>query len=263
MISVTILTKNSSRYLEEVLSALTSFDEVLIYDNGSQDNTLEIAQKFSNVVIKTGPFYGFGETHNRVSAMAKNDWILSLDSDEVLTEGLIREIHNLKLKNGVVYAIPRHNEYQKRWVKGCGWYPDSPKRLYNRQDTRFSTHQVHESIESKNMEVVTLKSYYRHYSYDSINEFIAKMQHYSDLFAKERAGKVPSSPGKAFLHGFFAFFKSYFLKRGFLDGYDGYLISCYNGHTAFYKYMKLYEANLKFKRDEVKADGVLKKTEAP
>lgn len=258
-LSVTILTKNSSRYLNEVLESLTCFDEVLIYDNGSKDNTLEIASRFPNVVIQTGPFLGFGETHNLVSSMAKNDWILSLDSDEVLTEGLLREIKNLKLERGTVYAIPRHNEYQKRWVKGCGWHPDSPKRIYNRKDTQFSTSKVHESIISKNMKVIELKSYFRHYSYDSINEFIQKMQHYSDLFAEDKAGKVSSSPCKAALHGFWTFFKSYILKRGFLDGYDGYLISSYNAHTAFYKYMKLYERNLKLQPSQEACDVRKKK----
>lgn len=246
-LSVTILTKNSERYLEEVLTPLKDFEEVLIYDNGSNDKTIEIASRFPNVRIEKGPFFGFGETHNRVSEMAKNDWILSLDSDEVLTQELIKEIKSLPLERGTVYAIPRHNEYRRKWIKGCGWHPDSPKRIYNRKDTRFSTHKVHESILTEGLKEKTLKNYFHHFTYDGVHECIAKMQHYSDLFAQDRAGKVSSSPLKAIGHGFFTFFKSYILKRGFLDGAEGYLISCYQAHTAFYKYFKLYEANLKLR----------------
>lgn len=242
-ISVTILTKNSETFLKEVLEPLSAFDEVIVYDNGSSDKTIEIAKSFSNVVLHEGPFTGFGDTHNRVSAVARNDWIFSLDSDEIVTPELIKEIGSLSLDPDTVYAIPRHNEYRRKWIKGCGWWPDSPKRLYNRTKTRFSTHKVHESILSDSLKVVILKNYYHHLSYNSVSEFLAKMQHYSDLFAQDRAGKVRSSPFKAVFHAFFAFFKSYIIKRGFLDGAEGYLISAYNAHTAFYKYYKLYEAN--------------------
>ncbi len=242
-ITVTLLAKNSERFLKEVLEPLSSFDEVILYDNGSTDKTLEIAKSFPFVTVHQGPFMGFGETHNHVSGLARNDWIFSLDTDEIVTPELIEEIKSITLDPKTVYAIPRHNEYRRKWIKGCGWYPDNPKRLYNRKETKFSSHKVHESIISDGMKVQTLKNFYHHLSYNSVSEFIAKMQHYSDLFAQDRAGKVASSPFKAMSHALYTFFKCYILKRGFLDGSEGYLISSYNAHTAFYKYYKLYEAN--------------------
>lgn len=244
MISVTLLAKNSEKHLEKILTALASFDEVLIYDNGSHDRTIEIASRFPNISIRSRHFLGFGPSHNEASSLARNDWILSIDTDEVPTSELIEEIKNLKLERGVVYSIPRKNEYRGHWVKGCGWYPDRTVRLYNRLDTKFTDVQVHERVISEGLKVVDLKHALQHYSYDNIHDFLSKMQSYSELFAKENKGKKSSSPCKAVLHGFFAFFKSYVLKRGFLDGYPGYVISAYNGHTAFYKYLKLYEANL-------------------
>ncbi len=93
------------------------------------------------------------------------------------------------------------------------------------------------------MQSVACKSPLVHYSYESISDFLQKMQSYSTLFAKQNCGKKSSSPFKAITHGFFAFFKSYIIKRGILGGYEGFVISAYNGHTAFYKYLKLYEAN--------------------
>ena len=93
------------------------------------------------------------------------------------------------------------------------------------------------------MRTINLQNPIRHYSYDSHAEFLSKMQSYSDLFALQYCGKRSSSPLKAVGHGLGAFLKAYLLKKGFLGGYEGFVISVYNGNTAFYKYLKLYEAN--------------------
>jgi len=247
MISVTILTKNNERYLDEALQALQSFDEVLIYDNGSTDNTLKIAEKYPNVTISKGPFLGFGRTHNKASTLAKGDWILSIDSDEMVTPELAKEIARLNMKKECVYSIPRHNYYNDKFIKWCGWYPDRQYRLYPRNMTAFTDADVHEQVIVDGMKVIALQNPIIHYSYSSVSEFLGKMQHYSELFATQHCGKKKSSPIKAFSHGIFAFFKSYFIKKGFLGGYEGFLISAYNGHTAFYKYIKLYEANKNYK----------------
>lgn len=245
LISVTVLTKNSQKYLKEVLQALTSFDEVLICDTGSTDDTIKIAQTYPNVTIVERQFIGFGPTHNLATSLARNDWILSVDSDEVVTPELAKEIHDLILEPRHIYSFPRHNEYKGKWIKWCGWHPDRQVRIYNRQETSFTNAQVHEAIQTNGMTQIQLKSPLRHYSYAEVSDFISKMQSYSDLFAKQNQGKKPSSLGKALMHGFFAFFKSYILKKGFLGGQEGFEISFYNGNTAFYKYLKLAEANQK------------------
>src|SRR4051794_26959387 len=109
MISVTILTKNSCKHLRAVLQALQSFDEVLLYDTGSEDDTLTIATFFPNVTIHCGRFLGFGKTHNAASALAKHDWIFSIDSDEIATAPLIDEVLTTKLDPSCVYSVPREN----------------------------------------------------------------------------------------------------------------------------------------------------------
>lgn len=250
MISVTILTRNSQKYLRPVLDSLENFSEVLIYDTGSSDDTLGIAKDYANVRVEKGLFEGFGVTHNKASSLAKHDWILSIDSDELVSVKMAQAIGALKPDPQCVYSFPRHNFYNGKWIKWCGWYPDRQMRLYNRTKTRFTDAAVHEAVIADRMELIELNDPIIHYSYESISDFLAKMQSYSALFAQQYAGKRSSSPTKATLHGLFAFFKSYVLKRGFLGGYEGYLISAYNGHTAFYKYLKLYEANcrLKFKK---------------
>lgn len=246
-ISVTILTRNSQKYLHEVLNALKNFDEVVLYDTGSNDTTISIAQLFPNVTIYQKEFRGFGPTHNDASNLARNHWILSIDSDEVVTPEMANEISTLKLDENCVYSFPRNNFFNKKWIKWCGWCPDRQIRLYHRKKTCFTNAQVHEAIDATNMKIVPLHNPFIHYSYETISDFLTKMQLYSDLFAQQHKGKKKSSLWKAISHGSFAFFKSYFIKKGFLGGYEGFVISSYNAHTAFYKYLKLYETNKKFK----------------
>ncbi len=242
-ISVTILTKNSQKYLPQVLAALSDFDEILIFDTGSTDATLDIAKRFKNVTIYEEPFIGFGPTHNKASKLAKHDWIFSIDSDEILTPELLKEISLLTLKRGQVYSCPRKNFYKGVWVKWCGWHPDRQIRLYNRLDTQFTEAQVHESVLSNGLKKLHLKHSLRHYPYECTSDFLKKMEAYSTLFALQNKGIKKSSLSKAIAHGLFSFFKSYILKKGFMGGQVGFEISFYNANTAFYKYLKLSELN--------------------
>jgi len=243
MITVMILTKDNERTLRKTLESTQGFLEVLICDTGSKDRTLEIAKEFSNVKILQKPFMGFGELRNAIAQEASHDWILSLDSDEVLSKQLQKEIPSLQLDPSFVYDFSFHNFYNERLIKWCGWYPESHIRLYHRKKTSFSNAQVHEGVLFQDLRVLRCKGVIEHYSYRSTHDFLEKMQRYSDLFAKQYQGKKKSSLFHAIYHGFFAFFKSYILKRGFLGGKEGFVISVYNANTAFYKYLKLAEAN--------------------
>jgi glycosyltransferase involved in cell wall biosynthesis len=242
-IAICILTKNAAATLPQTLDSVKRFSEVVILDNGSTDETLEIARGYPNTRCEKTPFIGFGPLRNKAAAHATKDWILALDSDEVLSQPLLEELEKLSLDPKCVYAIPRHNFYRGRRIRGCGWQNEQVVRLYNRSSAAYQTQAVHESIDTSSLRVVELKMPILHTPYSSIGSFLEKMERYTTLFAEERKGKIPSSIYKAIGHGFFAFFRSYFLKRGFLDGKEGFEISLYNGNTAFYKYLKLMEAN--------------------
>lgn len=247
-ISVTILVKNSEATLEATLESVKDFEEVVLLDTGSTDSTLAIAERFSNVKVFHAPFEGFGPTHNKATSLASYDFILSLDSDEVLSPELILEIKDLTLDPSCIYAIPRDNYYKGKHIKGCsGWYPDFVVRLYNRKSTSFNDAAVHEKIIQGSLKKINLKNSMSHVPYRSVEDFLHKMQNYTTLFAEQHKGRKPSSLTKAIIHGIACFIKSYFLKKGFLFGYEGFFISLYNGHTAFYKYIKLLEANQKLK----------------
>lgn len=243
MISVTILVKNGARRLGAVLESVRSFEEVVVYDTGSTDTTLEIARSYPFVTLYQGAFTGFGASRNRAAAHARHEWILSVDADEVLSPELVEEIKALALDPGTLYALPFRNYYRERWIKGCGWYPESHIRLYHKGRSAFSEALVHEGVSTKGLRIEQLSAPVLHYSYDSISDFLLKMERYSTLFAQQYRHRRRSSPATACLHGAFAFVKSYLLQRGFLDGFPGFLISMYKGHTAFYKYLKLYQEN--------------------
>jgi glycosyltransferase involved in cell wall biosynthesis len=245
MISVTVLTKNSARHLFKVLDSVRSFDEVVILDSGSSDDTLAIASQFPNVKVHTAQFKGFGALHNEAAALARNDWIFSLDSDEVMTPELVREVTSLSLDPDSVYSVAMHNYYNGKWIRWCGWYPDRHIRLFHRGKTRFTEDEVHERIIANGFREIALAGPVKHYSFSCAADFLTKAQFYSDLFAQQYQGKKTSSLGKAVWHGSGAFVKSFFLKRGFLDGREGLTISVGNAIGTFYKYLKLLEANEK------------------
>jgi glycosyltransferase involved in cell wall biosynthesis len=242
-ISVTLLTRNSEKYLVEVLEALKAFDEVLVLDNGSTDRTMEIARCYTNVTLHESAFIGFGPLKNKAATLARNDWILSIDSDEIVSPELAAEIQSRKLADEMIYAIHRDNYYAGKLIECCGWGNDWVKRLYCRKKTAYNDNQVHESILETGMKVYALKGRMRHYSYENATHLVQKMHHYSTLFAQENAGKRKSSPVKAVSRALFAFFRCYILKRGWLNGYEGLLISVTNANGVFYKYIQLDEAN--------------------
>ena len=241
-ISVTILTKNSEKYVADCVNALQGFDEVIVLDNGSSDGTIDIVNSFSNVRLYESKFIGFGALKNLAASHASNNWILSIDSDEIITKDLSKELLELDLDKKTVYSILRDNHYKQKLINSSGWGNDWVKRLYNKKNVCFNLNLVHESLDNaSSCKVKKLKNTFLHYTYDSPSELIQKMDYYSELWAQDHLGLKKSSPLIAVLKALIAFIKSYFLKKGFLQGYEGLLISVNNANNVFFKYVKLYE----------------------
>lgn len=243
MISAVVLVKNNEKTLERTLKSLDWLDEVVVYDNGSSDNSMQIAKSHANVKLVQGEFKGFGWTKNKAASFAKNDWILIVDSDEVVDTQLREVLQIKKLDKNCVYRLNSKSYYKNIWVKHSGWEKIKNKRLYNRKITSFNDNKVHESIISDGLKTEILDGNIEHYTYDNISQFIAKADFYSTLYAQNNAHKKYSSPSKAFFNAFYSFFRTYFLKKGFLDGYIGLVIAVSHAVTNFYKYIKLYELN--------------------
>lgn len=247
-ISAVVLAKNSEKTIEKTLKSLVDFDDVIVYDNGSTDETINIAKKFSNVNLIQGEFKGFGWTKNCASSFALNDWVLIIDSDEVVDRELLNELKTKKLDKNIVYRLNFKAFYKDIQVKHCGWNNQKIKRLYNKNITSYNSNDVHEDIITDGLNIEEIKGNVEHYSYHTISEFIIKADRYSTLFATNSVGKKSSSPAKAFFNGLYSFFRTYVLKQGFRDGYVGLIIAFSHMVTNFYKYIKLYELNKELKK---------------
>jgi hypothetical protein len=181
--------------------------------------------------------------HRRAVGLARHDWILSIDSDEVVSTELAAEIALLALDPRCVYLVPFRNFFNGRPITSCGWSPDCHERLFHRGTTNFCESAVHERVQTDNLSVVPLQGTVRHYSYDSLSDFLRKMSDYGRLFAEQNAGRRQSGPFKAVARALWAFGKSYLWQRGILEGYEGLVISAYKAQTVFWKYLLLHEAN--------------------
>lgn len=242
-ISVVIIVKNSADILPRCLNSLYAFDDIIVYNNGSTDDTAIIASTYDNVRVIEGDFIGFGPTKNIAATYAKYDWILSIDSDEVMNEKIVQEIFALSYDPNKAYSLLRKNFYKTTEIRYC-WGKDDIVRIYNRTITRFSSDNVHEYVITDGLIVEKLHNSFNHYPYQNSLEFIVKAERYASLFAAANVGMKKSSPTKAFFNALYAFFRTYILKRGFLDGYAGLLIAFSHMATNFYKYLELYEMNL-------------------
>jgi glycosyltransferase involved in cell wall biosynthesis len=245
MISVTVLVKNNAETIAALLESVQSFPEVIVLDTGSTDATLEIVRSYKNTKIYYHTLTNFGEAYNKVASYVTNPWVLSLDSDEALSLELIANIHALKLDPRKIYQFRRINYLNGKKICFSGWRKDDVQRLYHSSSTQFKEVKVHPKLADKGFRIERIQGALLHYPYLSISSFLHKMQMYTSFFAEQHAGIKKSSFTKAYVHGLYAFFKSFFLQAGILDGQEGYIISSYNAQTAFYKYLKLRELNKK------------------
>jgi len=246
--SAVVLVKDNEHTLSATLESLNAFDNVVVYDNGSTDESKNIARRFSNVHLVEGAFKGFGWTKNRAISFAKYDWVIIVDSDEVVDKELLQTLQTKKLNDHTVYQLNFKAYYKDIQVKHCGWNNQKIKRVFNRSVTEYNNNDVHEDIMTGGLAVELLAGNMEHYSYHSISEFIIKADRYSTLFAQNNVGKKSSSPLKAFFNGGYSFIRTYIFKRGFLDGYVGLVIAYSHMVTNFYKYIKLYELNKELKK---------------
>lgn len=240
-ITIALMVKNAQSCLKETLEAIKDFPHIVILDTGSVDHTLSIIKSYPQIQLYESSFEGFGKTRNILASYVKTPWILQLDADEIPSKELLHELNHLSLDDHHIYAIKRDNYFFHKHMKGCsGWYPDYVLRLYNKNLTSYSQDYVHEKVLSKGFKIVKLKGSVKHTPYPDLKSMLHKMNHYSDLFVKNT--RKQASWLSPITHALFAFVKSYIFKLGITQGWEGYILSKYIADTAFYKYLKLYEA---------------------
>ena len=229
--SIVIITRNEARRIKDVIqAALRVTDDVIIVDSGSTDETLAIVNNLNIQMYSIG-WNGYGANKNFGNEKAKNDWIISIDGDEVLSNQLIATLNDLSPKGNHIYQINSKVIYNGKWIKYSGWYPKWKNRVFNKKEVKWNKDLVHEDLEPlKNKSFVKLKGDIIHFSYDSLQEHRNKLLEYAHLKAEEMIRKgVKPSYSKKWLGPYFSFFKTLILNLGFLDGKNGWNIAKMNG----------------------------------
>ena len=240
-ISACIISYNEEKKIEDCLKSLLPVaDEIIVVDSLSNDNTIEIAGKYTDKIFHQ-KFLGHIEQKNLAVEKASYDWVISLDCDERLTEELQQSILAIKdhLDDADAYSMARKTFYIYRWLNHS-WYPDRKTRLFNKNTAKWGGTNPHDRIITVGNNIRPLKGDIQHYSFDSLSAHIQTIDKFTEIGAEEiiRKNKKVSiiSP---FSHGIWIFIKMYFLKRGFLDGFAGILVATLSMMHVFIKYSKV------------------------
>ena len=243
-ISVVLIAKNEAHIIGDTIRSVQSLtDDIIVVDSGSTDGTQQIVRTLKARLIEA-TWDGFGSNKNKGIDAAKYDWILSIDSDEMPDESLLKTLQSIDLnKPDVAYNIRFKTFLGSRLIRFGEWGKDAHVRFFNRQQVKWNNARVHEQLVlPTGTRVVTLDGYIMHYTMKDMADYATKMTKYALLNAEryyqqgKRAGWI-----KRRISPNFSFFQNYILKGGFLDGREGYLIARLTAYYTFLKYERLYE----------------------
>jgi glycosyltransferase involved in cell wall biosynthesis len=242
-LTVTVITKNEERNISDCLMSVSFADEIIVIDSGSTDKTVEIARHFTDKVIYN-PWPGHIEQKNFAVEKSSNNWILSIDADERVSDELRDGIMNAmkEPKSDIFgYEMSRKVFYLGRWIEHSGWYPDYRVRLFRKDAGYWGGINPHDTVILKG-KTRRLSGDLYHYSYDDLAHHVRTMNFYTDISSKEYAkmGRAANLFHLVF-HPVFSFVKKLFLKQGFRDGIPGFIIAVSTAYYVFLKYAKLWE----------------------
>jgi len=244
-LSGVIITFNEERNIEQCLKSLVIVvDEIVVVDSFSTDNTKNICTRF-NVTFIEQKFLGYIEQKNFALAQASYDHVVSLDGDEALSEILQKSIVDLKTNWNVDgYYANRFNNFCGQWIKHSDWYPNKKLRVFDRRKAEWKGINPHDNVQlyDENVKTGYLKGDILHQTYQSYSEFNQKTEYFSTIAAQAYFDKgKKASLWKIVWNPTWAFFKSYVLRLGFLDGFNGFVICVQTANITFLKYSKLRE----------------------
>jgi glycosyltransferase involved in cell wall biosynthesis len=240
-LSVIIITLNEAANIEACLASVNWADDVLVVDSGSTDGTADLARAHgARVVVRDWP--GYAEQKNFAAGAAAHDWILSIDADERVTPELRQEIQGrLAVEPAEAgFRVPRVTWHLGRWIRTTDWYPDYQLRLYDRRRATWTSRPVHESV-SATGRVGQLTSELQHFAYRDLQHHFQTMDRYTTLAAQDmRAQGRQAGVFDLTIHPWAAFMRNYVLRRGFMDGTAGFVVSTMNAYYVFLKFAKLW-----------------------
>ena len=243
MLTVVILTKNSSDTIEQCLESVKWCKDIVIVDSFSTDNTSEICKKFTDK-IHQNTYTCYGNQLNWALRKIESEWILVVDSDEEVSEKLQDEIKNLFEKGNPSldgYYISRKSKFLGKWIYHSGWYPDYVLRLFKREKTYYKKRKLGSSaiVQGK---TGSLKGEILHYPYRDLGHYLQKFSRYTLLSAEQMydEGERTTALGIGF-KPILRFIKDYIFRLGFLDGKQGFIICKLSYYYVFMKYARLWE----------------------
>lgn len=239
-VSAILITKNAATTLRRALESLAWTDEIIVVDSGSTDDTVSLARDCGAQVHVTADWPGYGPQKNRALDHATGAWVISLDADEWLTAAGIAEIQRtLAAPQAAAYALPRRSSFCGRTMNHSGWWPDHVVRLFRRDAARFSDDLAHERLIVDGV-TAKLREPLLHEAIVDLDQMLGKMNAYSTASARMQAARGKRATLlKAVLHGLWAFVRTYVLRRGFLDGREGFILAVANAEGSYYRYVKL------------------------
>jgi glycosyltransferase involved in cell wall biosynthesis len=244
-ISIVIITKNEAGTLVKSIPLLKQIsDDIIVIDNNSTDQTVTIATAYGCKVYQKA-WIGYGANKNKGIQLARYNWILSVDGDEIPDQALINSIKaTAPGDDKTVYDIAFKTYFGKKLIRFGNWGRDHHIRLFNRQHVKWNETPVHETLQlPQNVIVKKLDGNLHHYSVENRAEYEKKTIHYSQLSAIKylKAGKK-SGLVKQYLAPVFHFVKTYLFLLGFLDGREGFIISRMAFKNTWLKYYYLSKA---------------------
>lgn len=244
-LSVVVLTKNSADKLRSCLESVSWADEIVIVDGGSTDATLTIAREFTDKIIDS-KFEGFGAERNKGAAAATGDWVLELDSDEIVTEAFRQRV--MKLLDGedegcAAFKFRRKNFFLGRPMLRGGWHHYSAH--FFRKNSAHYEGDIHEKL-LVDGKMGKLEADIEHYPFDSMKEFIERQNRYTTLQAKEMFKENTAIPENTIMYNLKwkpmkLFWKMYVKKLGCLEGMQGLVFSMLFAWVHFLKWAKYWE----------------------
>lgn len=244
-VSGVVITLNEEDNIETALLSLTFCDEVVVVDAFSTDRTEEICRRRGARFVRNR-WQGYVQQKNFAVAQALHDWIFSLDADERVSRHLIREIEEWKKVDDdrvAGYYIPRMSWFMGRWIRHTTWYPDYQLRLFRKGSGNWRGGNLHESVNVTGP-TAYLKSDLYHSSYKSVAAYLSRLDRYSSLAALDHSQLARFNALRLVVDPPAAFIKNYLLKRGFLDGLPGFVVSVLAATSVFFKHWKLWELSV-------------------
>jgi glycosyltransferase involved in cell wall biosynthesis len=238
-ISAVIITGNEENNIKDCLKSVQWADEIIVIDSESTDTTVKIAKEFTDKVF-IHQWQGYSAQKTYALTLAKNEWILSLDADERVSEELAKEILNSDLAQHNGYFLKRDNFFLGKLIRGCGWGNDMQLRLFKKSEAKLSDRMVHEKF-LVNGSISELKYSFSHYSYSNLKDAFIKINNYSTLEATEKVDKKTVNLFTLLVSSPINFFHHLIIRRGFLDGMCGVLISYMHMITKLQVQLKILE----------------------